>query len=80
MTGKDHALKRLSFALRHITRLNGFDQEEIDHLNEVYRIIDEDVPAEYFDGFWAAEASDALHLKQKMEDREAALAEKERVA
>ena len=51
MTGKEHALLRLSSALKHVTLLNGFDQEEIDHLNEVYRIIDEDVPAEYFDGF-----------------------------
>ncbi len=51
MTGKDRALLRLSDALVTCTQSGRHDQEEIDHLEEIVRLIREDVPAAYFDGF-----------------------------
>jgi hypothetical protein len=49
MTGKDRALLRLSDALVTCTQSGRHDQEEIDHLEEIVRLIREDVPARYFE-------------------------------
>ncbi|RIJ15996.1 hypothetical protein D1227_06205 [Henriciella mobilis] len=51
MTDKDHALQRLSRALKNCEASGDFDQEELDHLNGVFSIISERVPTHYFDGF-----------------------------
>lgn len=46
---KSHAMLRLEWAKRYA--LERMDQEEIDHITEVIRIIRDDVPASFFAGF-----------------------------
>ena len=51
MSDKDFAVRRLRQAIYYCTDGNDFDQEERDHLTEILRIIEENVPEECFAGF-----------------------------
>jgi len=48
---KNSAVLRLADAIHLCGESPNFDKEEIDHLDEILRIIDEEVPAEFFAGF-----------------------------
>lgn len=51
MSDRDFALRRLAVAIYYCTDSGAFDQEEQDHLMELLRIIEENVPWECFAGF-----------------------------
>jgi len=55
---KMHAVNRLSSALKYCEASGYFDKEEIDHLEEVFRIICEKVPEWCFAGFSEFEGPD----------------------
>jgi hypothetical protein len=51
LRSKGYATGRLDRAIQYCERSGDFDQEEIDHLREILRIIMKNVPQNYFCGF-----------------------------
>lgn len=51
MQDKVFAMRRLVRILEHMKHSPDFDQEEVEHFDEIIRICAEDVPANYFEGF-----------------------------
>ena len=51
LRSKGHATGRLDHVIQYCEASGEFDQEEIDHLREVLRIIMKNVPPKYFCGF-----------------------------
>jgi len=51
LRSKGYATGRLNRAIQYCERSGEFDQEEIEHLREILRIIMKNVPERYFCGF-----------------------------